>query len=43
MKSMWQIIMKVLEVVRDPDMGNLFAVFLSFKNQVDLIQTLEPT
>jgi hypothetical protein len=38
-----QIIMKVLQVVRVPAMGNLLAVFLSFKSQGNLIQTLEPT
>lgn len=34
------IIMKVLQVVRVPAMGNLLPVFLYFKSQVGLIQTL---
>ena len=38
-----QIIMKVLQVVRVPAMGDLLAVYLSFKSQVNLIQTVEPT
>ena len=37
-----QIIMKVLQIVRVPAMGNLLAVFLSYKSQVNVIQTIEP-